>query len=108
MTADADEAVRLRRLRAALGASAAALLAADDLDAARLLRAEAAFLIDLAGATDPAALTAIWRDLRNQALALAANLPPTADSVALLERRLAADGGDGSGLPPPGGRQRWP
>jgi hypothetical protein len=84
---DADAAARLRRLRAALGASADALLAGADRDAAALLAEEVAFLARLA----PGELPALWRDLRTRALALAADLPPTDASIALLEERLAAD-----------------
>jgi hypothetical protein len=83
----ASAPARLRRLRAALGASADALLARPDLDAAALIADEVAFLGEIA----PSALATTWRDLRNRALALAADLPPTADSIALLERRLEAD-----------------
>jgi hypothetical protein len=87
------DAARLRRLRAALGASADALLARPDQDAAALLADEVAFLARLA----PAELPALWRELRTRALALAADLPPTPESVALLEQRLRADE---SRLPP--------
>jgi hypothetical protein len=81
------EADRLRRLRAALGASADALLARAGADAAGLVAEEVAFLARVA----PAELPALWRDLRTRALALAADLPPTAESIALLEERLRAD-----------------
>jgi hypothetical protein len=83
----AATAARLRRLRAALGASADAMLSRPGPDAAALLADEVAFLARLA----PDDLPALWRDLRTRALALAADLPPTADSIALLEERLAAD-----------------
>jgi hypothetical protein len=82
-----DPARRLRRLRAALGASADALLARKGVDVAALLADEAAFISELA----PDEALQVWRDLRNRALALAADLPPTPESIALLERRLAAD-----------------
>jgi len=78
---------RLRRLRAALGASADALLPRAGADAAALIADELAFLARVA----PAELPALWRELRNRALALAADLPPTAESIALLEERLSAD-----------------
>jgi len=81
------EAARLRRLRAALGASADALLGRPDLDAAALLAEEVAFLAAVA----PSELAPIWRDLRTRALTLAADLPPTAASIAILQARLDAD-----------------
>ncbi|HEY3109723.1 MAG TPA: hypothetical protein VGL23_13265 [Chloroflexota bacterium] len=78
---------RLRRLRAALGASADALLPRAGADAAALIADELAFLARVA----PAELPALWRELRTRALALAGDLPPTAESIALLEERLSAD-----------------
>jgi hypothetical protein len=78
---------RLRRLRAALGASADALLSRPGTDAAALIADEVAFLAHVA----PDDLLALWRELRTRALALAADLPPTADSIALLEQRLSVD-----------------
>ena len=81
-----DEAVRQRRLRAALGASADAVLARGEVGL-DLLRAEVELLAEVA----PEAVPMIWRELRNRVLALAADLPPTPESVDLLERRLAAE-----------------
>jgi hypothetical protein len=84
---EAEAAARLRRLRAALGASADALLARPGDDPAGLLAEEVAFLARLA----PAELPALWRELRTRALAMAADLPPTDESIRLLEERLRAD-----------------
>jgi hypothetical protein len=87
----------LRRLRAALGASAEALTTAPGVDLARRLDDELRFLWALvtARSDDPAAATAelidLWRELRLRATALAADLPPTADSVELLRDRLERD-----------------
>lgn len=72
-----------RRLRAALGASADALYSSTGLDAHALLHSE----IDFLAAIAPDDLRPIWRDLRNQALALAAAEAP----IEILEARLAAD-----------------
>jgi hypothetical protein len=83
----AARAARLRRLRAALGASADALLSRGGIDAPALIAEEVAFV----GLVAPGALAELWRELRTRALALAADLEPTDQSVALLEERLAAD-----------------
>ena len=81
----------LRRLRAALGASADALLTRGA-PAGRLLEEEVAFLAALADALgDPAHHAAIWRELRNRSLALAADLEPTEHTLALLRAQLEAD-----------------
>jgi DNA-binding GntR family transcriptional regulator len=78
----------LRRLRAALGASAAARQG----NPARWLEEEVAFLGALAEALDrPELLGGVWRDLRMRTTALAADLPPTEHAVALLRARLEAD-----------------
>ena len=84
---EAAFATRIRRLRAALGASADALLPRAGADAAALIADEVAFLARLA----PDELPALWRELRTRALALAADLPSTAESIALLEERLRED-----------------
>jgi hypothetical protein len=90
-------AAELRRLRAALGASAEELTAAPGTDLAHRLDDELRFLWALvtARSDDPAAATAelldLWRELRLRATALAADLPSTADSVRLLRERLARD-----------------
>jgi hypothetical protein len=83
----AATAARLRRLRAALAASADALLSRAGDDGAALAAAELAFLARVA----PAELPALWRELRTRALALAADLPPTAESIGLLEEQLRGD-----------------
>ena len=78
----------LRRLRAALGASAAAR----EGNPARWLEEEVAFLVALAEALErPEMLGEIWRDLRLRATAIAADLPPNEHSLALLRGRLEAD-----------------
>jgi hypothetical protein len=63
------------------------VLLASNVAAHWLLEGEVAFLADVA----PGELRAFWRDMRNRALALAADLPLTAESIALLERRLRTD-----------------
>lgn len=91
MTDPADLAPQLRRLRAALGASADALLARGA-NPARLLEEEVAFVQAICQATGRADLIAeLWRDLRNRSLALAADLEPSAHSIALLRARLEAE-----------------
>jgi hypothetical protein len=81
----------LRRLRAALGASAEARLARDE-NPAGWLEEEVAFLAALADALErPELLREAWRELRLRATALAADLPPTEHSLALLRARLEAD-----------------
>ena len=89
MNDDDGAAVRLRRLRAALGVSADALLgpAGSETDPAALLADEVEFLVRIG----PGALPAIWRELRTRALALAAELPASDESVALLAEQLARD-----------------
>lgn len=78
----------LRRLRAALGASAAARRGSP----AGWLDQEIAFLSALAAALErPDVLGEIWRELRMHATALAADLPENDDSLALLRARLEAD-----------------
>jgi len=81
----------LRRLRAALGASADALLtrgASPD----RLLQEEVTFLAALYEALGQRdGLAQLWRDLRNRSLAVAAGLEPTEHALALLRARLEAD-----------------
>lgn len=91
----ADE---LRRLRAALGASAEELVSAPATDPVGRLAEELRFLEALVAArTDDAGaardeLLGLWRELRLRATALAADLPVTADSARLLQERLARDG----------------
>jgi len=81
----------LRRLRAALGASADALLTRGA-PAGRLLEEEVAFLAALCNALgDPGRLASLWRDLRTRSLALAADLEPTEHALALLRAQLEAD-----------------
>jgi hypothetical protein len=99
--------VELRRLRAALGVSAEELAAAPESDPVRRLAEELRFLQALVAARsdDPGAareeLLGLWRELRLRATALAADLPPTADSVRLLRERLARDQAESG---PPGDR----
>ena len=98
MSEEVALAAELRRLRAALGASAEELAAARSADPAELLAEELAFLQQLAAARaagQPPArdeLIGLWRALRLRATALAADLPPTAEAVRLLRERLARDG----------------
>ena len=82
----------IRRLRAALGASADALLSRGA-DPARLLEDEVAFLGAICQATgQPERLAELWRDLRNRSLTLAADLEEGEHSAALLRARLERDG----------------
>ena len=95
-----DPAAELRRLRAALGARAAERLADPSADPARLLADEVRLIeriVTLAdAATARASLLALWHDLRIRATTLAAELPPTAEAVALLSRAA----GEREGLAP--------
>lgn len=86
-----DRAAELRRLRAALGAEAAARLADPNADPARLLADELRLIERIATVADPlnarAQLLALWHDLRLRTTALAADLPETAEAIELLRRR---------------------
>jgi hypothetical protein len=91
LTEPADPVRELRRLRAALGASADTLLSGGA-NPARLLEEEVAFVQAICEATGRTELMAeLWRDLRNRSLALAADLEPSAHSVALLRAKLEAE-----------------
>src|SRR5688500_15168575 len=78
----------LRRLRAALGAEAAERLADPKADPARLLADEVRLIEHIAALADPSTsrgrLLDLWHDLRLRATALAADLPPTDEALALL------------------------
>ena len=97
MSDQAALAAELRRLRAALGASAEEVVGAPSTDPADRLADELRFLQALiaAGSSDPAAARAaqlaLWRELRLRATALAADLPLTAASARLLREHLAGD-----------------
>ena len=81
----------LRRLRAALGASADGLLTRRA-NPERLMQEEVAFLTAIADTLgDPERLAELWRELRNRSLALAADLEPSDHALALLRARLEAD-----------------
>jgi len=81
----------LRRLRAALGASADALLSRG-VNPERLLQEEVTFLAALYETLGhPGRLADVWRDLRNRSLAVAADLEPSDQVLALLRARLEAD-----------------
>jgi hypothetical protein len=86
-----DPAAELRRLRAALGARAAERLADPAADPMRLLADELRLIEEIVTLTEPASarahLLALWHDLRLRATALAADLPPTEEALALLRRR---------------------
>jgi DNA-binding GntR family transcriptional regulator len=91
LNSPADPGRELRRLRAALGASADALLSRGA-NPARLLEEEVAFLQAICEACDrPELLREVWRDLRNRSLTLAADLEPSAHSLALLRAKLEAE-----------------
>ena len=85
-----DHAAELRRLRAALGAEAATRLS-DPTDPAHLLADELHLIEQLLTLSDPATARArlldLWHDLRLRTTTLAADLPPTAEAVALLRGR---------------------
>ena len=97
MSDPAALADQLRRLRAALGASAEELASAPATDPADRLAEELRFLRALVAArTDDAGaardeLLGLWRELRLRATALAADLPVTPGSARLLRERLARD-----------------
>jgi hypothetical protein len=83
----------IRRLRAALGASADALLTRGA-DPARLLEEEVTFLVAVCEAVGrPELVAEVWRELRNRSLTLAADLEAGEGSVEILRARLARDEG---------------
>jgi hypothetical protein len=81
----------IRRLRAALGASADALLSRGA-DPKRLLEEEVGFLTEVCQAIGrPELLSETWRELRNRALVIAAHMEPNEQSAGVLRARLERD-----------------
>src|SRR2546423_862836 len=85
--AGGEQIRELRRLRAALGVSADAILSHPPGDHLAIAVEELRFIARLS----PQSLLGVWRDLRNRAIAAAADLPPEEDALRLLRDRLESD-----------------